>query len=899
VSPNKGEGLYAALLRVYPRRVREETDFASRMLEAFRFRREQRVKRKNGLGPGFWAHIVRDVAVSSWNEWRDPLDEQGRPPVGHNRGGDGMRGWMDDLGYAARRLMRSPGFSLTALAILVLGIGVNSTAFSVVNALLFQPPPFEAPEELVLVLQDDDGGEPSSTSFPAARDMEEVSVFELVSSFYMDQGFLGDAGEPLSPVLTEYASASYMDVIGLSPSRGVWFGPEHDDLSGAPVAVLTYRMWADRMSQDPDVIGSTVRVNGGLATVIGVGPPEFNGGRGPAPVDLWLSLSAMAVTGGRASSYERRQDHPLTVRARLADGVTLQQASIAMDGLASDLERTYPDLNTDRGISVLSVLSTRVSPEVDAQLVPVAAFTMGIVVLVLIIGTLNLANLLLVRSTARAREIAVRLALGASRGRVIRVVLAEAVLLSTLGGLGGLGVAALIAAQIRKSRFDFTIQMMMDLRLDGRVVAFTILMAMVTGLIFGLIPALRATHRDVNATLRDDASTGLGSRRRFGLTGSLVAGQVAVSLLLLAVAGVFVESLLRARGADAGFDWENTAFLQVNTTPTGLEGDAAIQLLEDVGAQLEALPMITQATSSLMLPAAQFGTTTLLLGAAIDGTDSPTEIPWNYVALDYFSVMGVPLLHGRLFTQTDMEDGDVAVVSEAFARTYYGKSDVVGETYRSEGSPDELREIVGVVADATVRTMGESPTPSIYWPMNFAFSRMNVPFQYEGSASDALAAAQGVVRQADSRIMILAAASMEEHLGDTLAQQRLAGILLVVLGALALSLAMLGVYGVVSFAVSRRSREVGIRIALGAGGDSVVGLFVRDVAVVVVAGALLGTLLSIPAATAVGRFFTGTGVNPVVTGGAALLLLLTSLGATLIPALRATRTDPTNALRQE
>lgn len=809
-----------------------------------------------------------------------------------------MMGWMDDLGYAARRLVRSPGFALTALTILVLGIGVNATAFSVVNSLLLQPPPFEEPEGLVLVLQDDDGGEPSSTSYPAYEDMTEYDIFELVSAFYTDQGFLGEVGEPLVPILLEYATASYMDVIGLSPARGAWFDPSHDDPNGDPVAVLTYRMWSERLGGDPDVLGSTLRVNGGLVTVVGVGPPEFNGGRGPAAVDMWLSVSAMGATGGRVRSLERRQDHPMTVRARLADGATVDQASTAMNGLADDLARTYPEINEGRGISVLPVLGIRVSPEVDAQLVPAAAFAMAVVILVLVIGTLNLANLLLVRSTARAREIAVRRALGAGRARVVRVVLAEALLLSVLGGVGGFAMAYGASQILRNSRLDFTVPILVDLRMDSSVVLFTAVMAIATGLIFGLLPALRATRRDVNATLRDEATTALGSRRRFGLTGILVTGQVAVSVLLLALAGVFVDSYARAQGADPGLNYENTAYVQVNISTTGLQGEAAVNLVDQLRDRLQALPMVDGVTASLMLPAAQFGTTTLLLGAEVSGADRPTEIPWNYVNPDYFEIMGVELVDGRLFT-TDDVDVDVAVVSEAFAMTYFGRPDIAGRTYRSEGEPDQPRQIIGVVRDATVRAMGEAPTPSIYWPLDFAFARTNLIFAFSGDPSLALGGAQEAVRSTDSRIMILGASSMQEHLGDTLTQQWLVGVLLSALGGLALVLAMLGVYGVVSFAVSRRRHEVGIRIALGAARDSVIRLFVRDVAAVVLIGAVLGTALAIPASRVSAQLFTGTGGNLLMSGAAALILLLTSIGATVIPAMRATRTDPTNALRQE
>lgn len=469
-------------------------------------------------------------------------------------------GWIDDFRYAARRLMRSPGFTLTALTILVLGIGVNTTAYSVVNALLLQPPPFHEPEQVVNVLQGSDGGTPSSTSYPAYLDMTRMpNVFASVSAYSENVAYL-EQGDGLASILIEYATASYMDVIGLTPSRGTWFEASADDPNGPPAAVITHAMWTDRLASDPGVLGSTLRIGGGAVTVIGVGPAEFNGGQSIGAVDLWLSISAMSVTGGRVASLTRRQDHPFTLRARLAPGVSMEQASGAMGGLAADLARIYPELNSGRSITVLSVLSNRISPEIDARLVPASVFLMAVVLLVLVIGTLNLANLLLIRSSARAREIAVRLALGAGRARVIRVVLAEALLLSVLGGAGGLGLAQMTAMVARNMRLDFGLPILVDFHLDPSVFLFTALVSVTTGLIFGLLPALRATRRDVNASLRDDGSTSLGSRRRLGLTGTLVAGQVAVSLLLLAIAGVFLDSLTGARGADPGFAWARSAF---------------------------------------------------------------------------------------------------------------------------------------------------------------------------------------------------------------------------------------------------------------------------------------------------------------------------------------------------
>jgi predicted permease len=481
---------------------------------------------------------------------------------------------------------------------------------------------------------------------------------------------------------------------------------------------------------------------------------------------------------------------------------------------------------------------------------------------------------------------------------VVRVVLAEAIVLATVGGAAGLGLAFALTKAARNMRFDFGLPVSLDVRLDGSVLLFSVAISAAAGLVFGLLPALRVSPRSVGIALRDDAATAIGARRRFGLTGLLVAGQVAVSVLLLAVASVFLESLSRAQRADPGFTFESTAYVQASMRSLEATGEDMSLLHGRLVERLEALPEVGRVAIAAQLPAALRGTTTLLLGAAIDGMDRPTEIPWNAVSSSYFDVMGVPLLHGRLFDERDLSGPTVAVVSAAMARTYWGRTDVVGESYRSENRPDAPVPIVGVVADAAVRALGERPAPSLYWVQD-GLTTSNLLFEAVGDPARAIASVRSEIASFDPRILLLGSASMRDHLGGTLARQRLAGALLGAMGALALLLAVLGVYGVVSFAVSRRRKEVGIRLALGAGRDSVVRLFVADVAGVVLAGSVAGLALSIPMAEVVARVFTGAVGSPVTTLAVASLLIATSLMATAVPALRAAGTDPTEALRQE
>lgn len=873
-------------------------DYEDELVEAFRHHRDRRIEAWGRLGLGFWWFVSTDVVTTAWKEWRDPITGSG---MGHQTGGDGMmRGWIEDFGYSARRLWRSPGFSVMAVVILVLGIGVNTAAFSVVNALLFRPPPFPDVESLVDLLQDSEDGQPNATSFPAYEDMTRLEgLFASVSAVNNTESFMEQEGR-LTSLFTEYATASHMEVLGLAPSRGRWFDASEDDPDGPPAAVISHRMWRDRMASDPAAVGSTLRIGGAAVTVVGVGPQEFNGGSGPVVIDAWLSISALRPTGAFAGiSLTRRQDHPFWVRARLLPGVSIAEVEAAMDALSDELAATYPEVNEGRRIHVVPVADIRIHPEIDGDLVPGAALLMAVVGLILLIATLNLANLLLVRTTARAREIAVRLAMGAGRARVTRVVLSEALVLALLGGLGGLAVALGFVRLFGSGVVDLQIPLSLEIRLDGMVLLFALGASLLSGVIFGLVPALRVTSRDLTASLRDEAAVAIGARRRFGLTGLLVAGQVAMSLLLLAVSGVFLESLVRAQGADPGFEWETAAYAQISLTPLGIDAAAADVVFRGLQERLEAAPEIDRATLALQLPGASFGTTTMLLGSGLGGVDEPAEIPWNMIETDYLDVLGIQLLEGRPFGPEDRGSGVPVLVSEAMAMRYWGRTDVVGETILRESS-ETPQEIIGVVSDVPVRALGEVPTPMVYWPYGRGGNRRaHLVVTSTGDPAAAAATARRLIRESDPRILITASTTMEEHLGTTLAEERLAGTISAGMGLLALALAVLGVYGVVSFAVSRRRKEVGIRQALGADGSAVVRLFVRDVAAVVGTGGLIGIAISIPASSVIARTFTGGGSNPAVLALLALFLLMTALAATLVPATMAARGNPSDVLSRE
>lgn len=891
------ERIYRLLLRLFPRAFREA--FERRLMELYRYRREDARRR---AGPfwavRFWAFMCSDLLRSAWAERRGGGEAPFARGVGTNetKGGGGMDGWGQDFRYSVRRLLRSPGFTLAALTILSLGIGVNSTAFSVVNAVLFQTPPFEEPERLIEILQDSDGGGPNSTSYPAFLDIRDhEDLFDGVAARAGGSATL-DLDGNLYPLNLEYATSEYLPLLGLAPSRGRWFDETEDQLGGAPVAVMSYRMWQNRFGMEPDILGRTLRVNGGAITVVGVGPEQFNGG--PAAGDLWLSIAAMSTVGGPARSLTRRQDHPFRVTARLAPGVDRQSVVTAMDRLATRLAEAYPDINRNRGLHVLPM--TAIGAEARGSVMPAAALIMTIVTLVLLVASFNLANLLLVRGMSRSREIAVRLALGGSRGRLIRVLFGETVLLSLVGGAIGLALTAGLLEFLSRTPVNLGRPITLDVSIDPTVVLFTVAVSLGTSLFAGLVPAFRATAASVTSSLRDQSSSVL--RRRFGLVGLLVSAQVAVSLVLLVVSGLFIEGFLRAGDAEPGFDPDNLALVRLDLQSLEMSPDEVAATYATIEERFRAVQGVRDVTFSYSAPVGQRGTTTLLVGDLIDGRRQPQEIPWNIVDVGFFQMLGVPLLHGRVFDQRDGPDDPFrAVVTEAFATGLFGRVDIVGESYRSENSPDQPVEIIGVVGNVKLRSLDEAPRPAVFWswtqsPTSSAFALVRTG----GGVAAVLGPLREAVNMVDARIPILGLSTMEAHLGETLAQQRLTSSILLMIGGFALGLAMLGIYAVVSFGVTQRVTEVGIRMALGAEGGSVLWLFLRESAGVIGLGTAVGALLAWPLAGLIGSVFTGAAGLPVrVVAVCVATLALAAFGATILPARRASMLDPMRALRQE
>lgn len=813
-----------------------------------------------------------------------------------------MNAWTMDVRHALRRLVRTPIFSLGALAIMAIAIGANTAAFAVVDAILLEPPPYDAPERVVNIYQDSDDGEPSSTSFPAYRDMASIQgVFAAVAASSPDQATL-DTGRESLPLAIEYATSSLLQVIGRPVARGRWFDASMDEPGAGAWGVLSYHAWETRFGSDPDIVGRTLRVNAQPVTVIGIGPRGFNGLGGFLVTDLWLSVSSAHVGGPfRVANLDRREDHWYDVRARLAPGVTVARAQQAMNALAAELADAFPELNRGRAITVFPASSVRLHPQIDGMLFGGVAVVGAVVLLVLLLACSNLGSLLLVRGLHRTAEVAVRRALGASGGRTARLFLAESLVITGLGGVLGVLLARWLLTLVTAIPLPGVLAADMDLALDAGVLAFGVGLVLATGAFFGLVTSAQSLRAGVADTLREQSAGRTGGRKRFLVRNALVAAQVAVSLVLVVGAVVMTQSLVSYAEVDPGFDVDEVAFLQVNLSQAGIDAEARPPLIDELTTRLLSIPGVTDVATALRPPVQGGGTTTTV----VEGYEPPSgtgsvELNYNLVSPVYFDALGIRVVDGRRFTEVDgAANAPVVIVNETAARRFWGNVNPVGRRIRGQGNPDSWREVIGVVSDVPVRSLSEPPTPQLYYAMGPAgVGLLNFVVRTDLDPGALLGAMRSEVRATHPRLPITRLTSGEGHLGKALAVPRTSAALLAVFSALALLLASVGIYTIVSYTVAGRLPEIGIRLTLGAARHRVIRLVVGEVAVTVVAGLFLGGAIVALVGGRLGDAVFGAEVMDPLT----LLVAVTVLGgpvavASYLPARRAAGADPLRALR--
>jgi predicted permease len=804
-----------------------------------------------------------------------------------------------DIRYAIRTLRRNPGFTVTAVAVLTLGIGANTAIFSAANAFLFRPLPFADPSRLVMLYETNpDFGWVHQTAAPAnALDWrEQVGAFEDVATYseFVDHVTLVRDGVPeLRGVVS--VTGNFFSVLGVPPALGrtfrwdeTWAGNDH-------VVVLSHDFWVSHFGADPKVVGRTLKLGSTSVQIVGVMPRGFDF---PNPqADMW---SPWGWDPGNRQAVWFRRAHWVRPVARLKPGVTIARADAALQTVVGRLQSEYPETNKVMGAGLMP-LRDFLTMDVRYPLLVL----MGAVGVLLLLACINVANLMLVRSGDRAREVALRFAVGAGRLRVARQMLTEGILLSLTGGalglgLGWMGIKALGHQQTIGIRGATT------LTLDWRIVAFTVGAALASGILFALAPAVRAAGGDIQEALKDGGRSGSAGRGALRTVDTLVAVEVALAVLLVAGAGLMVRTFWHLRRVDPGFTPRGVLAVQF-----GLPGsryanrDEVIAFQSDFERRLEARPGIEKVGIGGELPLHGTSWTSQFQADGWPPDRVGHEIIHCRADSGYFQALGVPLLHGRLFGPDDGPDAPkVVVINETFARQYFPGEDPLGRkiAYDNHATPQSTwREIVGVVGDQLQVSPAEPARAEVYEPRTQDWdATVWYVVRTSGSAEDALPAARSVLHEMDPLIAFSQVRPLRDVWRASMAQQEFVLTLLGVFGAMALLLAAVGVYGVTAQAARKRTQEIGIRLALGADGPAVLALMLREGLAVVVLGLLSGLVAALLATRAMSTLLSGVAPNdPATLGTVVALLGVVAVAACYIPARRATRVDPVRSLRAE
>jgi predicted permease len=817
-----------------------------------------------------------------------------------------------DIRYALRTLRRSPAFTLAAVLTLALGIGANTTIFSVVSAVLLRPPPqVREPERLVHVFTSDySGPRYGASSYADYLDFRESAAGLSGLTAFAPSPLNFSTGGAASRVWGEEVSGNYFAVLGVAPALGRAFVPDVERTRAAePVAVLSYALWQRAFGADSGVIGREVRVNGYPFTVIGVAPAHFHGSIRGVQADIWVPYVARGLlsperTVGDGTADMQRGDRGMFVIGRLAPGATLATAQASLDAIARRLHDAYPQYWSDvhgesRVVTLVPERDSRVLPQLRGAVIGFFGLLMTVVALMLLICCANVANLLLVRAAGRRREVSVRLALGAGRARLVRQLLTETAVIAILGGVVGLLIAKWATGLLMAFQPPLPVPVALEISLDGRVLAFTALVSALTGFIAGAAPAVGAARLDLVSALKGSTSDSGPRRRRPALRNVLVVSQVATCVILLTMAGLLLRSLRAAQNADLGFDPSGIAIFSTELGNQGYDETRGRAFYDDLLRRVAALPSVRAVSLAERTP---LGLDYSRRGVGVEGYEpaqgEDMEFGANIVGPGYLGLMHIPLERGRDFTETDRAGSlPVAIVNQSFARRFWPGEDPIGKRIRIG---DSAREVVGVARDSRTRSLDESPAPYFYLPfLQYYQPNMTLEVRTAGDPAAMIPAIRREIAALD-RDLPVQSGTMEDALGLSLLPQRAGATLLGIFSVLGLVLASIGLYGVVAYAVAQRTRDLGIRVALGAEA--------RDVYRVVLGHGvkltMLGLLIGVGAALLLARLARGvlfgvSSTDPVTFGSVAAILAAVALLASFIPARRATRVDPMVALREE
>jgi predicted permease len=817
--------------------------------------------------------------------------------------------WLQDLRYAVRLLRRNPLFALTAVLSLAIGIGANTTIFTIANALLFKPPLGVADaSRLVDVGRSQDGQGFDNGSYSNYLDIRaRNTVFSGIYAYRLGPEPMSLRGKDgAERIYGEMVSTNYFNVLGTPPHIGRLFTSDDSEQPAAtPLAVLSHRFWMRRFNGDPAIVGQTLVLNGRPFMVIGVTPEGFHGTT-VLTSDLWVPVNMVGELASRLppAILTSRESAWLVMGARLKPGVTVGQAQAELANIGRALEQEFPDANRGKGLRVVA------SSPVPGDGAPVAAFMavlMAIVMLVLAIACANVAGVLLARATTRRREIAVRLAIGAGRGRLIRQMLVESTLLFLIGGSGGLVLARLMTGALLSLLPAVPLPIDVTLALDGRAVVFTLTLSLVAAILSGLAPAFHASRAEVVGALKSDTQ---GGPERIWLRHAFVVSQVALSIVLVVGAGLFARALQRASEIDPGFDPHGVELATLDLSLGGYTADTGRVFARELIRRVRETPGVQAAALSAVMPLGDRGIG--LGGLAVPGVEPRNgrrffDVDWNVITPGYFATMKMALSTGRDFSDADREGTpSVVIVNETAARQWWPRQDALGKTLLQEtgrpDAPDAVRTltVVGVARDSKYRNLGEDPRPFVYVPIQQQYMSRTVIAARSAHGQRLAGELRALVASMNPNLPIVQSLTFDAYSQLGLLPQRIAASVAGSLGLVGVLLAAIGIYGVTAYMVSSRTREIGIRMALGAERASVVRMVLRQGLTLTMIGAAIGLAVAAAASRLLGSLLFGVGAtDPLTFIGSTLLFFVVGAAACYVPARRATAIGAMDALRYD
>ena len=812
------------------------------------------------------------------------------------------RNFLQDLRFGFRMLRRSPRFALLAILCLTLGIGANAAVFSWIEGILFRPYPAVTHQERLVAIGGTSRGEAGGTplSWPDFQDLQRSCTLCETAFVSKITGTTLSIGDRAERTTGSIVSANYFDAIGVHPIFGRGFLPSEDQGQSAhPVVVISYQLWQDRFYGDPQIIGKTQRLNGIMHTIVGVAPEGFYGTFVGWRMNFWVTVSMEDIFEAGGYKLEDRGARWIEAYARLKLGVTAAQAQQEFAAISSRLEADYPATNRGRGIRFWPLWQTPFNNA--ATLLPTLRIMLVVVTFVLLIASANVGNLLLVRSFARRHEMSVRLAVGAGRARLWKQLLTEGLVLSLFGAMGGLLVAYWcrhLLVLLFPTRAG--VQMYLPGELDWRVLAFSAGVSLLTTVLLGVVPATQTGKIDLANSMKMGSAGVVGGRGRAWVRSGLVSAQVSLSFILLVGTGLLMQSLLKIRTVSPGFTTRGVQETAIDLISAGYTPARAQTFQDALLERVRALPGVESAAFAKMTPLSYVSSASASIvfdGYAPPPEESPT-VEYNEVGAGYFVTMGIPLVDGREFTRADDEQAaPVAVVNETMAQRYWNGRNPLGERLQFKG---RWLRVVGVVKDSKYSSVREDPTPFFFVPVrqNSLRASMLVIRTLVAPQTMAIALARQV-HALDANLATYEVITLQEQLERSTSPQMVALTLVGVLGGLALLLAAIGLYGVISYAVNQSTRELGLRIALGASAGDLLRLVLSQGLVLITAGVVIGTTAALGLTRLMGNLlYKVSPRDPVVFGSAFLVITISSFAAVLIPALRAAGTDPARALRE-